>query len=784
MAHYYASQCKDIENKEAKRHTFWVNATTITSMKESYQEILAAITPSELNHVLDDNTKCLEVKKWLEDDSNGFWMLVVDGFDSPKDAAQIESFLPKQGSGQILYTTRNRARVKHLVQLNRGAAIQVERPENSDCLRIFRRYLDPILAGNPQQTATLLEYLWCPQVIKETATRMNNEHMSVMELLVDLKDNSHLSLRANFVEHFRKDLLRPLLETVDDFSKLLKNPPRAIQILSHLAFFHEEGVDMEILKAGFKQDQYRDEYRPTLTILQDCCLVDHIETRDDESYIKKYILRNPIRSIILAWIEREEGALGLLKRYNVVLSTLYFYYEESKKSDIESEDGRKSKQPLSSHKSRLPLMPHFAQFVKFVTVRARRNLKVEFELDNVAIRAIANFSRALVDQGRHGEAERVLEFARRHYFSDTNRDDDTKARRKDIIWFRLGQQLVKTYLSRPKGQSPQPNLVKAEKLALALYTDAGAKAAGTNSLKWAGSKVLKWECLLDLVRVYWESDQIEKASKELQTMRMIKVCVDKGKATLPEHAELPDILARTDLNEGELARIQNLSLKVRYEEGLLFLAEGEKFTKQKELERARQSWSAARKAFEDVLIAIKEWFGDDHPWLNDVRVSLADAIIKGASPQNLHQAERALDAAHQNILVEFGRNSRKVWSIERKLNAARLSLGDAGHAAQVEISSRRLLQAFEQSDLRDREAVEHCAEHLRDALIRLGRRAEAQNLSERFSNLPQLAAVVPNNWKLRQRRAVLILVSLICISCFLFAMWTMIGTDSWHLSQD
>ncbi len=113
-------------------HTFWVNAATEEALIASFVAI-ADLLPSFIGKDEQDQRNVVEaVKRWLEQSSTR-WLLL---FDNADDISLLRPFLPKNGPGHILLTTR-----AHAVN-SIAASIQVEKMNLMEgvCLLLRRVY--------------------------------------------------------------------------------------------------------------------------------------------------------------------------------------------------------------------------------------------------------------------------------------------------------------------------------------------------------------------------------------------------------------------------------------------------------------------------------------------------------------------------------------------------------------------------------------------------------------------------------------------------------------------
>ncbi|HEY7416874.1 MAG TPA: tetratricopeptide repeat protein, partial [Ktedonobacteraceae bacterium] len=89
-------------------HTFWVNAASQETILASFVEI-AVLLPSLAARNEVDQRKLIEaVKRWLEQCKQP-WLLIFDNVDRDDDLPALRNYLPQEGNGSILLTTRAHA---------------------------------------------------------------------------------------------------------------------------------------------------------------------------------------------------------------------------------------------------------------------------------------------------------------------------------------------------------------------------------------------------------------------------------------------------------------------------------------------------------------------------------------------------------------------------------------------------------------------------------------------------------------------------------------------------
>ncbi|RPA74658.1 purine and uridine phosphorylase [Ascobolus immersus RN42] len=125
---------------------FWINASTYDSFCLAYCKIadkgLKRIADRQLQQ--DTVEKALEaITEYLEAPESGKWLLIVDGADNPNiwsaknaDTNSLFSYLPRRnGSGSILFTTRNRKNAVDLAA--NGKVLEVEAMSQEEAVELF-----------------------------------------------------------------------------------------------------------------------------------------------------------------------------------------------------------------------------------------------------------------------------------------------------------------------------------------------------------------------------------------------------------------------------------------------------------------------------------------------------------------------------------------------------------------------------------------------------------------------------------------------------------------------
>ncbi|MFM7323386.1 MAG: NB-ARC domain-containing protein, partial [Nodosilinea sp.] len=93
------------QHRSAYRQVFWVRAATLEEVFLGYSELARALALPEANQP-DQLAIAAAVKRWLESPDHNRWLLVLDNAD---DLPTLRPYLPLQGTGHLLFTTRAQA---------------------------------------------------------------------------------------------------------------------------------------------------------------------------------------------------------------------------------------------------------------------------------------------------------------------------------------------------------------------------------------------------------------------------------------------------------------------------------------------------------------------------------------------------------------------------------------------------------------------------------------------------------------------------------------------------
>lgn len=671
----------------------------------SYSEIANQIEEIRAQR-LTDTLLYSAVRTWLENPRNGPWIMVVDGLDSERTADILKKeVLPRENKGQLLFTGRNpqciEAACGHNVE-----CLEIQKPHPDDCLKIFRSHLvDGYYDEAAQGTSQLLENLWLPLVIKMAAIHMNkfriphqkmcdqvNRTPFMFDQIRELDPNSS-DPRKSFVNVF----LGPLLE---DSAPL---PPASngtkwgqeLRLLCFLACLNKDKVTNRLIKANYKVEKHA----TVDTNLYKLVSYGFIEDIGKDTFrMHKFV-----QDSVIAYIRAKTGEDGLFLRFGVALGALVRRYDEKIKEE-RSEQAEWLYRSASSYAWKIPFMPHFARFVEMTSEAKSRGLSDKFIFQDRAVESIVTFSRVYMEQGRSEHAIEVLEFAQNHH-----RGNQAK------VW--LNQTLAQAYKARAstaKYSERRKYIDKAEVLFKALI-----KEADEVKLRF-----LKWDLVLELTRLYWESNECTKAWKQLESMQMFRFTLEEGRVVMVNDTVLMKELPKWNEND---KKSRLLVIRVQYEEGLVHLETGNAHAAKGKLKLAIQSWTSAKEEFSKSTQALHTWLPDEKELLLQIEESIADADRAIGTPDLLEDAESKLKEHITLLRDNFKASDKRLWETECRL--ARV-LSKGGHD-KLEEAIELLVHLYEShSKHLGKESGEtlKTASLLRDVYILAGQESKAREL--------------------------------------------------------
>jgi len=702
-----------------EKNVFWVSAHNIEDFHDSYAAIAAKFDAD--NAGLRPQEKLWEsVKRRLERKSTKKWLMVVDGLDHDWETRVIGPFLPRT-NGQILFTTRNYLLVKDLVVWEqRRAYIEMQSPDSSTAMKLFRTYVDNTLFENSSKNATRLleEFNW-PEMIRRISRYMNDRQLTCSDMYDILKKRKYEEMER-LLPSFAEHLLIPTIGT-----SLREENERSdeLRLLLLLCLFDNEvGLDLKLIQVEYDQKDYR-RVEDWLEKLLACCFI-RKQNKDPKHSV--YLVDKTVHLAVRTWMEINETPTRKLERYNKILSMLYRSYDSRKRKEQKKRKRKASREqkPFASFKD--ILIPHFNSFVEYVKTVPEQ---IDFPLYDRAVQAVLMFSDVLLHEGHVETAVVVLEFTKRHFKLDglqrSHEDekeedirstdkkqleiDEKKLRRRRSVYFQLGKLLAKAYRLRAKDEKSRElhYFKEAEKLIDCLQRKI---ASGDDTVVWAGREIRAWELELEMIRVFGESKQFDKAWTRFKSVSNIGVKVKNHEAVLPQ----PIGASHSSKDEQELRR---LAIRAKREECLLNFAHGQKHDFNDKKRMARRSWKAAHDACICSKIAVQQWFSTDDTLNFEIEEDEAKILVRLGSKENLDTAEMIFERVLRSC-SEGGEYAceHKAWDIQSRLAEIRLKRRNPGDLESARESLEELVKVTRASLGVQNVLTDRCAELLIEAL--------------------------------------------------------------------
>jgi len=518
--------------------------------------------------------------------------------------------------------------------------------------------------------------------------------------------------------NFMRLFLKPLFEVSDNHSPPGKSDgwPPELRLLCFLACLSKDKVGIKLIKANYPQSEHA-AVETRLARLVSCAFIENVGN-------DTYRMHKFVQDSLIAWIRDQKKEKGLFQRLGSALAALLKRYEEKKRNEHRD---RATLQHRSSYAWKIPFMPHFARFVEFTYHARSRGLPNSFKFREKAIDSIDAFSQFYLEQGRPQAAVEVLEFAQVHH------NGELKSK------FRLDRKLAQAYVDRAlagKNVERHRDWGKGATLLKTLIQEAGE----------ANHSLLKWELVLDLIRLYGLSNQCGRAWEQLRLMRMFKVRIRKGHAVLVNQKALKKAIPQWE-DAGLQKKVHMLIIRARHEEGHVYLAAGHNYFEDGKKKRAFQSWKSAKQAFLESKHALKDWLPEESEFLVQIEGSIADANCNIGTDELLSEAEDMLKR-HIEQLRDVEVSDKRVWDTEYRLAAVCLKGNEAKFKEAIQVLEH-LTKSHSELLGKSNGDTQKCASLLRNAYLQVGLGSEARQLEMTYE-----LDMKPNDEQLRSFREV------------------------------
>ncbi|KAI9818767.1 MAG: hypothetical protein M1827_007587 [Pycnora praestabilis] len=264
-AHQYRSEHPD-------HSVFWIHATNYDRMR---QDLIAVVDRLDLRkHPGVDKAKVL--RKWLEDPTNGSWLIILDNADDLRPFSEsgadldsghqgektlLDRYLPHASHGSVLITSRSRQIGQRLVR-KASQVFEVERMSKHEALHLLR---ERELQGTDEdlhELASQLEFL--PLAIIQAAAFITSKSIPVRRYITLLKtSDKQLVDLLNKAPETRFDGSRPSPSVAAtwkiSFDQIRDQNPRAADLLAVISFFDRQKIPVEWLQGGQNLVEFEDQ---------------------------------------------------------------------------------------------------------------------------------------------------------------------------------------------------------------------------------------------------------------------------------------------------------------------------------------------------------------------------------------------------------------------------------------------------------------------------------------------------------------------------------------------
>jgi len=252
-------------------HIFWIHASNHARFTEAYHRIGKELGLSDVDNPEVDTLRL--VQKWLSNDANGPWLLVMDNADdigaffglrndesAEQDGQQAKvlfKYLPQSSKGSMILTTRDKRIGQRLAKSEKP--IDVLPFGMRDAKQLLQKTLyDNGL--NDDHSVALLEALdFLPMAITQAAAFIRENDISVLEYLSYMRasDKEAKDLLAEIYHDPGRDpeSRNSVFQTSRiSFDCIRRQKPRAAEILSLMAVLDRQAIQKCLLRRDGERD--------------------------------------------------------------------------------------------------------------------------------------------------------------------------------------------------------------------------------------------------------------------------------------------------------------------------------------------------------------------------------------------------------------------------------------------------------------------------------------------------------------------------------------------------
>ncbi|KAG5657296.1 hypothetical protein KAF25_005860 [Fusarium avenaceum] len=506
IAYTYASQFQKNSEEVSPRHTFWINASDSSKLNKSCEDIRTRVGSS------DNMDPLRSINLWLEKESNGPWVLVLDGFDHVENVKKWSPELPRAKHGMTIITTRDRDIVEEFTQLKPQSTIHIDPLPVQDAHKVFNDCVkdqDATYKPTDEQFRKLYGFVLTPLFTRLAAAYIvrGEGGAEAIDGLIE-----KLSHNQTYMERF------------DSAGKTETGENRLMYVFSfflspfdvHHAIESEEFILLGTL-ACFASDDL------SLTAFKGLCGNDsEVARRYLAEYVSygfitrgspgsgKYKMHDLVAEFILRHIAQKSGTeKATMICFRWMLDRIYRMYCDERESIYEARDSRLRR---DSYSWKLQYLPHFEEFSRYIQ-RLKRDNDARWRIEDwkmrpFTARSIITFSQAFASQNRIDHAIDMLRFAVRQGLEYTGNKE------KDFAeWQRVTIKVFNSLATRLEDKRPVGDENK--------YLDEALDHAksGLQMAQDAHSADLIWRLSLQVIRILTRLGRFHEAAEQMKDFR-------------------------------------------------------------------------------------------------------------------------------------------------------------------------------------------------------------------------------------------------------------------------
>ncbi|EED13534.1 kinesin, putative [Talaromyces stipitatus ATCC 10500] len=249
---------------------FWVHGSNPTRFEQGYRNIASVAKVPGFD---DPEANILQlVTKWLCDETNGSWLMVLDNaddndtfFKTSGENVPLVDYLPCVLHGSILITSRNQIVARNIVG-PRGQVIPVKPMSTHDAITLLRTRIE-VDQSCVSEAKLLVEALECiPLAIAQAGAYISNRSprmtvSSYLELFQQSETNQEHLLNYDEAHDLRRDrsVRYPVITTWQiSFDQIHHIYPKATDLLALMSMFDRQGIPEELVSEGMDRLQFED----------------------------------------------------------------------------------------------------------------------------------------------------------------------------------------------------------------------------------------------------------------------------------------------------------------------------------------------------------------------------------------------------------------------------------------------------------------------------------------------------------------------------------------------